>query len=191
MHMATVPPKRATVDDLYRVEGKAELIGGKIVTMPFLGCKPALTVGAIVHSLYDYEKRIGKGEVYMSTLAYIIPQLPSGRESFCPDASYYVGPLPSNPWSFIYGPPTLAVEVRDEFEFGPPAEQTMAEKRADYFAAGTLVVWDVDPVHDRIHGYRANDPGRPTTYECGQIAEAEPALPGWRVDVSAIFDRTP
>jgi Uma2 family endonuclease len=60
-------------------------------------------------------------------------------------------------------------------------------KRADYFAAGTLVVWDVDPLAECIHVYRLSDPTTPTTYVRGQVAEAEPAVPGWRVAVDWIF----
>ena len=63
----------------------------------------------------------------------------------------------------------------------------MADKRADYFAAGTLVVWDVDPLAECIHVYRSTDPANPTTYRRGQVAEAEPAVPGWRVAVDWIF----
>jgi Uma2 family endonuclease len=180
---------RATVADLYRVEGQAELIGGRIVPMPFLGHKPARIVVEIASSLEYESRRTGRGIVFTSTLAYIVPELPSGRESFCADVSYYDGPMPSNPMSFIYGPPTFAVEIRNEFEFGPAAEQTMAEKRADYFDAGTLVVWDVDPIAEIIHVYRSTDPHRSTTYTRGHTAEAEPALPEWRIDVSAIMDQ--
>jgi hypothetical protein len=40
----------------------------------------------------------------------------------------------------------------------PAAERAMAEKRADYFAAGTLVVWDVDTLKDHVvRAYRASD----------------------------------
>ncbi len=88
---------------------------------------------------------------------------------------------------FIEGPPTFAVEVRSENNYGPTAEAAMAAKRADYFEAGTLVVWDVDPQAERIHVYRSTDPGHPTTYGRGQTAEAEPAAPGWRIAVDAIF----
>ena len=63
----------------------------------------------------------------------------------------------------------------------------MAAKRRDYFAAGTLVVWDVDPVAERIHVYRAADPDRATTYARGQVAEAAPAVPGWRPLVDPFF----
>jgi hypothetical protein len=86
-------------------------------------------------------------------MGFAIPELPSGRESFAPDASYYDGPLPPNPMRFIEGPPTFAAKVRSENDFGDAAEAALAEKRADYFAAGTAVVWDVDPLAECIHVY--------------------------------------
>ena len=53
----------------------------------------------------------------------------------------------------------------------------MAEKRDDYFQAGTEVVWDVDPIAECIHVYRAADPEHPVTFQRGQTADAEPAVP--------------
>jgi Uma2 family endonuclease len=95
--------------------------------------------------------------------------------------------MPANLMRFIEGPPTFAAEVRSENDFGPAAEAAMADKRADYFAAGTLVVWDVDPLAECVHVYRASTPMQPLTYQHGQVAEAEPAVPGWRVAVDWIF----
>ena len=86
--------------------------------------------------------------------------------------------MPANPMRFIEGAPTFAAEVRSENDYTTAAEIEMADKRADYFAAGTSVVWDVDPIAECIHVYKATDPGRPVTYHRGQIAEAEPAVPG-------------
>jgi Uma2 family endonuclease len=63
----------------------------------------------------------------------------------------------------------------------------MAAKRADYFAAGTCVVWDVDPVAQVVHVYRSSEPTLPETYHRGKVAEAEPAVPGWRMAVDQIF----
>jgi Uma2 family endonuclease len=64
----------------------------------------------------------------------------------------------------------------------------MAAKRADYFSAGTLVVWDVDLVgSDTIRVYRADQPDVPTIYRRGDVAEAEPAVPGWRMPVDELF----
>jgi Uma2 family endonuclease len=68
------------------------------------------------------------------------------------------------------------------------AEREIALKIADYFATGTLVVWDVDVLKEAVvHVYRAHDPANPTTYHKGQLAEAEPALRGWRLAVDDIF----
>jgi Uma2 family endonuclease len=122
-----------------------------------------------------------------STLGFAIPLLPSGRESFCPDASYYSGPLPENRMRFIEGPPNFAVEVRSENDYGPAAEAALEEKREDYFLAGTQVVWDVDPVEEVIHVYHPSDPHTPASYRRGKTAEAEPAVPGWQVSVDWIF----
>jgi Uma2 family endonuclease len=63
----------------------------------------------------------------------------------------------------------------------------MADKRADYFAAGTEVVWDVDPRAEVVHVYRRSAPDQPMTYRRGEVAEAEPAVPGWRMAVDEIF----
>jgi len=186
--MSQVQQARATLDDLYRTPGKAELIGGRIVNFMATGHKPNRVAFRIARSLDDYAEQMGTGVAYTDNIGFAVPMLLSGRESFAPDAAYYSGPLPKNPMRFIEGPPTLAVEVRSENDYGDAAEEEMADKRSDYFAAGTLVVWDVDPVDECIHFYRSSGPNQPTTYRRGEIAEAEPAVPGWRVAVDWIFE---
>src|SRR5438128_1467485 len=151
--MSPVPPSRATLDDLYRTPGKAELIGGRIVSCMATGHKPNRVAGRIFRSLDDHATQTGRGGAFTDSLGFAIPELPSGRESFSPDASYYDGPLPKNRMRFIEGPPTFAAEVRSENDYGPAAVAAMADKRADYFAAGTQVVWDVDTLAECIHVY--------------------------------------
>ncbi len=81
------------------------------------------------------------------------------------------------------------VEVRNESGYGPAAERAMAEKRADYFACGTLVVWDVDLLsEDVIRSYKVNDPDHPAIFRRGDIADAEPAVSGWRRPVNDLFE---
>jgi Uma2 family endonuclease len=185
--MSQVGQARATLDDLYRTPGKAELIGGRIVEYMATGRIPNRVAGRIYRSLDDHATQMRKGEAYTDNMGFAVPLLPSGRESFSPDAAYYDGPFPADPMRFIEGPPTFAVEVRSENDYGPAAETEMADKRADYFAAGTPVVWDVDPVAECIHVYKASAPSQPTTYQRGQVADAEPAVPGWRVALDWIF----
>ncbi len=140
---------RATLDDLYRTEGKAELVRGRIVPMPSEHL-PSRVAGDIFISLRAYAKETGQGVAYADGIGYTVSELPSGRESFSPDASYYTGPLPDNPMRFIEGAPMFAVEVRSENDYGDAAEADMTAKRADYFAAGTVVVWDVDPRNSTV-----------------------------------------
>ena len=185
--MATVTPRRATVDDLMRTEGKAELIGGRIVQLMPSGFTPSQVALEIAVSLRDYAKGTGRGFAFGDGMGFTVEELPSGRESFCPDAAYHAGPAPSRRMRFIERAPTFAVEVRSEHDYGPAAEREMAAKRADYFAAGTLAVWDVDPEAELIHVYRRDDPDHPATYGRGQEAEAEPAVPGWRAAVDAFL----
>jgi Uma2 family endonuclease len=86
------------------------------------------------------------------------------------------------------GRPDFAAEVQSEHDEGPAAERRMAAKRADYFAAGTQVVWDVDLMgDDTVRVYRAGQSGAPTVYRRGDVAEAEPAVPGWRMAVDELF----
>lgn len=176
----------ATIRDLHSVEGKAEFIGGKIVRLKSAGYLPALVAGEILFSLHLHKKSAKVGVSHGSTLAFVVPVLPSGRESFSPDASYYTGQRPTNRMDFIYGPPTFAVEVRNEEDYEPGADEAMAAKRVDYFAAGTLIVWDVDVIAKTIAAYHATTT-TPTIFRRGDVADAEPAVPGWRIPVDDIF----
>jgi Uma2 family endonuclease len=151
------------------------------------GRKPSRVAFRITRSLDDYAQAAGRGEAYGDGIGFTVPELSSGRESFSPDASYFAGPFPENEMRFLEGPPTFAVEVRSENDYGPAAEAAMAAKRADYFEAGTLVVWDVDPEAEVIRRYRADAPNAPTESRRGEVADAEPAVPGWRVAVAQLF----
>ena len=185
--MSSGPQVAATLDDLYLVEGKAELIGGRIVPIMPTGHRPNLVAGRIFRSLAEHVDRLGRGVAYTDNMGFAVSELSSGRQSFSPDVSYYFGPLPSNPMRFVEGPPTFAVEVRSEGDYGLSAEVEIVAKRADYFEAGTQVVWDVDPIAECVHVYRSAAPDQPETYSRGQGVDAEPAVPGWRVAIDWMF----
>ena len=176
---------RATIDDLMRYDGKAELIGGRIVTIMSPGHRPLLTAFEIAKALEA--GMIGRGIAYGEGMIFSVPVLASGRESFVPDAAFVAGPPPADPDDCYPGPPAFAVEVRSKNGYGPAAETLAALKRADYFEAGTLVVWDVNPRQRAIHCYSAADPLTPKVFGPGDEADAEPAVPGWRVMVDDIL----
>ena len=179
-------PATATIEDLYRVpeNSKAEIVHGEIVLMPPTGDDPGYAGDEIFVSLREYSKRIQRGRAVGDNKGFRV-NLPH-RKSFSPDAALYTGPRTG--MRFFEGAPVFAVEVRSQGDYGPKAEEDMAAKRADYFAAGTLVVWDVDLLsEDVVRVYRATNPDNPTIYRRGEMAQAEPAVPGWTMLVDDLF----
>lgn len=173
----------ATIEDLYQVEGKAELVNGEIVHMSPTGGFPNYAACEIVVSLRQYAKRTKTGHAVGDNAAFRV-NLP-GRKSFSPDAAFYVGEITMK---FFEGAPVFAVEVRSEGDYGAKAEREMAKKRGEYFAAGTQVVWDVDLLSaEVVRVYSATDPDKPRIYRRGETAEAEPAVPGWTLAVDDLF----
>jgi Uma2 family endonuclease len=176
----------ATIEDLYNVheDGKAEIVDGELLLMSPTGDLPSTAAGEVFVSLREYARRTKTGRAYTDNAAFIV-HLPN-RNSFSPDVAFYIGPRTGG--KFLEGAPVFAVEVRSEGDYGRGAEEKMTRKRADYFAAGTLAVWDVDVLRDEvIRCYRADDPGVPRVFHRGEIANAEPALPEWSMPVDDLF----
>ena len=175
---------RATIEDLYKVDGKAELVNGEIVHMAPTGRRPGRAGGQIYASL----RRMSG-----ATAAVPPSRIMWGLRSICHTGNRsarmrHGTPAPIPACVFVPGAPVFAVEVRSEEDYGPAAEREMGDKRADYFACGTLVVWDVDlQSEDVMKSYKASDPENPVIFRRGEIADAEPAVPGWRMAVDELF----
>ena len=175
----------ATVEDLYRVpeNGKAEIVNGEIVLMPPTGDMPSRAGSSVYISLRTHEGKT-PGRAYADNAGFLV-HLPN-RRSFSPDAAWYIGP--STGMKFLEGAPIFAVEVRSEDDYGRSAERAMAQKRADYFASGTLIVWDVDLLSPGvIKSYTSEEPEMPKIFRRGDLADAEPAVPDWRMPVDELF----
>ena len=79
----------ATIEDLYRVDGKAEIVNGEIVHTSPTGAAPSYASFEITVSLRAYSRRTKKGRAVADNAAFHV-QLPN-RKSFSPDAAYHVG----------------------------------------------------------------------------------------------------
>jgi Uma2 family endonuclease len=90
--MSMNPKTRVTIEGLYKVEGKAELVNGEIVYMSPTGGLPGKASLRIARRLLDHEESAGGGIAYPNNVAFAV-QLPRCA-SFSPDASWYVGPPP-------------------------------------------------------------------------------------------------
>ena len=80
MSVAVATP-RSTHNDLARVNGKAELIGGRAVLLMPTGCVPASLPFA---SYADYADEPGRGIAFGDNVGFVVPELSTGRESFSP-----------------------------------------------------------------------------------------------------------
>jgi Uma2 family endonuclease len=178
--------KVVTLEDLYHVPDhqKAELVNGAIALMPPTGDDPGYAGGEVFVALREYSKRTKQGRAVGDNKGFRV-DLPT-RQSFSPDVAFHIG-TPTG-MEFFDGAPVFAVEVRSAGDYGDRAEAEMAAKRADYFAAGTRVVWDVDLLsEDVVRVCRADQPNHPTIYCRGDRAEAEPAVPNWTMPVNDLF----
>jgi Uma2 family endonuclease len=148
------------------------------------GAAPSYAASEIFVSLREYSRRTKKGLAVTDNAAFRV-DLPN-RKSFSPDVAFHLGQWTG--MKFFEGAPVFAVEVRSEGDYGPAAEQAISRKRMDYFAAGTLVIWDVDLLGENVvKSYSANDPNSARIYRHGDFAVAEPAVPGWSVAVDDLF----
>ncbi len=185
--MRTLVANDPLVKELMKVEGKAEIVDGKLKELPMTGDEPGYAGDEIYVSLRQHAINTGEGRAVGDGKGFMC-DLPH-RKSFSPDAAFYIGPGSGK--KFYPIPPVFAVEVRSENDYGRRADAAIRAKIADYFAAGTLVVWDVDldGESEIIAKYSASDPHNPQFFGRGEIADAQPAVAGWTLPVDALFAR--
>lgn len=189
MAVLTLEKPTATTEELYaklyQIKGKAEIIKGEIVETPPTGYEPGRASFNVTLRLKEYERKTRKGVCVPDNVAFKV-NLPN-RKSFSPDSAFFT--RETSGMKFLEGAPIFAVEVRSENDYGTKAEKSIAEKRNDYFAAGTEIVWDVDLLsEDVIKSYHRPNPNEPRIFRRGEIADAEPALPGWEMAVDELFE---
>ena len=77
--------------------------------------------------------------------------------------------------------PELVVEILSESN--TPAE--MERKRAEYFAAGVLLVWEIDPVRRSVDVFTAD--GSVSMFDASQTLEGGDVLPGFSLVLAELF----
>lgn len=177
--------REATLDDLLAFDGRAELIDGEIVPMSPTGHLPVSAAAQITASLVMWARAHSGGYAYGDGGSFLIHT--PRRQVLSPDAAWWIG-TPDAHAPVIQGAPVFVVEVRSTSDYGPSAERAMQRKRELWFAAGVQVLWDVDVLRRQtIRVFRADAPDSPVTVHRSGIADAEPAVPGWRFAVDDLF----
>ncbi len=165
-------------DDGYRYE----LVRGELRKMAPAGSEHGKLSVKITLSLGNYVVAHNLGEVYAAETGFLIgsdpdhvraPDMAFVRRERVDAAGYVPGYWP--------GPPDLAVEV-----ISPNDRYTeVAEKVADWLAAGVQLVILVDP---RRRTVTCHAPGQaPVTLTDQDILDGGAVIPGWQIPVSDIF----
>lgn len=175
-----------TVEDLYSFPDdgmKYELQAGILVSEPLPGTRHGRVTVQAAALLNAHVRRHSLGVVLGGDAGFILSRAPDtvrgpdvafiARERF---AGYekLVGAFP--------GAPDLAVEVLSPSN----TRSGIHAKVGDYLAAGTRCVWVLDPQLEVVVVYRSLL--NPSTLTEADVLDGEDVVPGFRVEVSALFE---
>jgi Uma2 family endonuclease len=165
-------------DDSYRYD----LWDGEVIEMAPANQehgRVAMSLGSLVHV---YAQRHRLGHTYAAETGFVLDEV--RQRILAPDVAFVTrGRVPPGPQrGFFRGAPDLAVEVRSPSQ----SAREMDTKAEGYLAAGTRLVWIVDPDRRTVTVYR---PDRsPEELALEGYLDGYDVLPGFRVAVAAIFD---
>jgi Uma2 family endonuclease len=171
-------PGTATEKDVLRAEREpqkalCELIDGTLVEKPmgYRESSLAMWIGARLQ-LFVEERELG---------------IVAPRNVRIPDVSYVsYGRLPDPDAADVAiadFAPDLAIEVLSPSN----TRREMERKRRDYFGAGTLLVWEIDPKKEIVEVYTAPDSVKRLTKADNITGNS--VLPGFKVRVADLFAR--
>lgn len=166
-------------------EGASELVNGEIVYMSPAGAVHHIVGGALFAQLWAYVEAHGLGDAFMDNVGYYLPIPGRKRDTVrAPDVSFVAaGRLAEVPRGFLRLAPDLAVEVLSP-------ENTAADmdaRMADYFAAGTRLLWVVDPDRRTVAVHSPHAPARWLAER--DVLEGDDVVPGFTLPVAALFRR--
>jgi len=185
--LLTPPPGTALERDVSaRLESAdkqlCELVDGVLVEKP-MGQYESRLAALIIHLLYTFLDKNDLGAVLAPDgpmrLAAGTVRLPD--VSFVSWAKFPERKVTSD--AILDAAPDLAIEVLSKSN----TRKEMERKLAEYFAAGTALVWYIDPKTRTAVAYTAPDRGQTHTED--QPLDASPVLPGFTLSLRQLFAR--
>ena len=176
-----------TAEQLYALPDdglRYELLRGTLVSEPVPGRVHGRTVARISKLLSNFVDRNRLGVVYTGDTGFVLARQPDTVRG--PDVAFLSNEREretENQRPYILGAPDLAVEVVS------PSDRTreVLGKVSDYLAAGSRIVWVVNPVREEVSVFRS--PFAPRGLAGTDVLEGEDVLPGLSVTIAEIFER--
>ena len=177
-----------TADEFFRhpaAREASELVRGEIRMMSPAGGRHGVLALRIARLLAEHVEARGLGIVFGDNVGYRLP-IPGDDEDTvrAPDASFVrAGRLPDDevPVGFLPLAPDLAVEVLSPDE----TAAQLVERMDDYLAAGTRLLWVVDPDRRTVAIYSPVAPVR--SLRAGDVLDGGDVVPGFAVPVVGLF----
>lgn len=180
----TPTPGTATEQDLLAVNARddvlCELIDGVLVEKP-VASRESLLAAEIARLIGNYNKPRRLGHVLGAdgTLRLIAGRVRLPDVSFLSWNRFPGRKVPTDRvWALA---PDLAVEVLSESN----TLREMAIKRREYFAAGTTIVWQIDPEARTAEVFTA--PEVSTAFDASGVLDGGTVLPGFALSLTDLF----
>jgi len=177
--MSEITDRPLTADELYALpdtDSREELVAGAIVREPPAGFGHGTVEVRIAFLLEEWVRAGGLGRV-VTEAGFVLARDPDTVRS--PDVAFVAAERVEEGTAhgpYFEGAPDLAVEILSLSN----TEREMAAKAREYLAAGTRLVWVVDPDGEEITVYRAGAPphrlGRRDMLDGGDVLPGFAAL---------------
>jgi Uma2 family endonuclease len=161
---------------------RQELIRGEVVTMSLAGGRHGKVASKIIRLVGDFVETARLGDTYAAETGFIVehdPDTVRGADVAFVRTERVV--LITRPEKHIPFGPDLAIEVRSPNDRDAEVE----EKVGMWLAAGSLLVWDVDPEDRIVRVYRKG--AEPVTLREDQEIDGGDVIPGFRCRVADFF----
>lgn len=166
--------------------GPSELVRGEIRMMTPASGRHGVVTAIVFGLLWSHVRPRRLGQCFADNTGFQL-HIPGERGDTvrAPDVAFVrVERMPRDGVTsgWMQGAPDLAVEVLSPSE----SIATAAAKRADYFAAGTTLVWVIDPEARTLEIHTTGAPVR--RLHVGDRLDGAPILPDFGCDVAELFE---
>ena len=175
-----------TAEQLYEMPDdgiRRELLRGFLVAEPVPVRLHGRTIANIASLLKTFVKSTRSGVVYAADTGFVLARDPDTVRG--PDVAFVTDQrerLAGSDAPYFPGAPDLAIEVLS------PSERVKEVLGivSDYLAAGSRLVWVVDPVREEVQVIRS--PLTPRVLAADDVLDGEDVLPGFSARVSELFE---
>ena len=174
-----------TADDLWRLPDdgmRHELVQGELRTMAPGGSEHGAINMDLGGPLWTFVRKHKLGRIFSADTGFVLTQNPDTVRA--PDLAFVSAAriaAVGMPQKFWPGAPDLAVEIVSPSD----TLQDVEEKVDEWLAAGTTLVWVINPRRKRVTVYRA--PRSVTILEVDDELDGQDVVPGFKCRVADLF----